>query len=713
MSAGGPGGPTDGSRAAPAGGSGGRPNGSTTAAPGSAAPAVGPSVAPYGSWPSPIRAADLGVAGIALREPRPDGTDLCWLEGRPANAGRQTVVRLRADGTIEDVTPPGFNARTRVHEYGGGSYLPADGAVYASSFDDGRAWRFERAGEAGVPLTPEGAFRYADFELDRGRRRLYAVREDHGAGGIARTPTEARNELVAISLEGTPDGAVTVLTGGHDFVASPRLSPDGSRLAWLTWDHPAMPWDSTELWVAEVAADGSLLAPERVAGGPDVAVAGPCWAPDGSLVFTADWTGWWNLYRWSGADEASEPLSPAEAEFADPAWVLARSNVAFLADGTLLAACRREGRDLLVRVGADGRLDPVPIPYTEIEGLWPLGGDRLAFVAGAPDRPTAVAVCDPTTGSCRDVRRAVDLELDPALVSEPRSMTFPTVGGPVGHTLYYPPTNPGWVAPPGELPPLYVEIHGGPTANASSGLSLPIQYLTSRGIAVLDVDYRGSTGHGRAYRDLLRGSWGIVDKEDAVAAALFAAASGLADPRRMAIAGGSAGGYTALRVLTAAPGAFAAGISHFGVGDLGALARDTHKFESRYLDGLVGPWPEAEAVYRERSPVNAIDGIDVPVLLLQGLDDRVVPPAQAETMEAALRARGVPVAARYFEGEGHGFRGEAAIVAATEAELAFLGLVFGFRPADDLPPLELAGRQGTSAAGAREGQPDGGGASAP
>jgi dipeptidyl aminopeptidase/acylaminoacyl peptidase len=675
---------------APAQGGGTAPDGAGT---------VGRRVAAYGAWASPIRAADLAVAGIALGAPRPDGSDLCWLEGRPGNRGRQTVVRRRADGTIEDVTPPDFNARTRVHEYGGGAYLPADGIVYASSFDDGRAWRFEHPGEPGSPLTPEGAWRYADFELDRGRRRLYAVREDHTAGGVPRSPTEARNELVAIALDRPPEEAVTAIAGGHDFVAAPRLSPDGRRLAWLTWDHPAMPWDATELWVAEIAADGSLGEPERVAGGPDVAVTGPCWAPDGALVFAADWTGWWNLYRWTGADEASVPLAPVDAEFADPAWVLGRSSVAFLGDGTLYAVCRREGRDVLVRVEGDGRIEPVAIPHTELEGLWPLGGDRLAFVGGAPDRPTAVVICDPRSGSSEEVRRAIDLDLDPALVSRPRAMTFPTVSGPVGHALYYPPTNPGWNAPAGELPPLYVEIHGGPTANASSGVSLAIQYLTSRGIAVLDVDYRGSTGYGRVYRDLLRGSWGIVDMEDAVAAALFAAASGLADPRRMAIAGGSAGGYTTLRVLTAAPGAFAAGISHFGVADLGALARDTHKFESRYLDGLVGPWPEAEAVYRDRSPVNAVEAIDVPVLLLQGLDDRVVPPAQTRTMETALRQRGVPVAALYFEGEGHGFRGAPAIVAATEAELAFLGRVFGFEPADDLPPLDLAGWPGVAGAG--------------
>ena len=696
---GGPGSPAGGPPPSPAGGPPPSPAG------GPLLPEVeAQTVAPCGSWRSPIRAADVAVAGVALREPRTDGPDLYWLEGRPANAGRQTVVRWRADGRIEDVTPPEFNARTRVHEYGGGAYLPADGVVYASSFDDGRAWRFERPGEAGVPLTPEGAFRYADFELDRGRRRLYAVREDHTAGGVARTPSEARNELVSIALDARPAVSVTVLAGGHDFIAAPRLSPDGRRLAWLTWDHPAMPWDATELWVAEIAADGALGEPERVAGGPDVSVQGPCWAPGGSLVFTADWTGWWNLYRWSGGDEASEPLAPAEAEFADPAWVLARSSVAFLADGTLLASCRREGRDLLVRVRDDGTLAPLAIPYTELEGLRALGPDLLAFVAGAPDRPAAVVICDPGTGSCQEVRRSSELVLDPALVSIPRAIAFPTAGGVVAHALYYPPTNPAWAAPPGELPPLYVECHGGPTSNAATAISLAFQYLTSRGIACLDVDYRGSTGYGRAYRDLLRGAWGVADLEDAVAAARFVADQGLADPRRMAISGGSAGGYTALRALTAAPGAFAAGISHFGVGDLGSLASDTHKFESRYLDSLVGPWPEAEAVYRERSPVNAVDRIGVPVLLLQGCDDRVVPPAQAEAMEAALRARGTPVAALYFEGEGHGFRGAEAIVRSTEAELAFLGQAFGFRPVDDLPALTFAGEAASS-----DGEPPGAG----
>ncbi len=646
-------------------------------------------IAPYGSWASPIRPEDLASAAISLREPQVDDGDVYWLEGRPSNGGRQTVVRRRPDRSVVDVTPAGFNARSRVHEYGGAAYLAADGAVYASSFDDGRVWCFDEPGSRGRPLTPEGAFRYADFELDRGRRRLYAVREDHTRGGIARTPTEARNELVAIDLDGRADGAVEVLVSGPDFVAAPRLSPDGRRLAWFSWNHPAMPWDTTELWVALMGPGGAPGPAERVAGGPDVAVLDPVWAPDGSLLFVADWTGWWNLYRWSGVDEASAPLAPAEAEFAGPLWVLGRSDFVVLGDGTILAICRRNGRDALVRVPGDGSIQPVALPYTELDGIRAIGGTRAVLRAGAPDRPTAIVIVDPASGAVDEVRRSSLLVLDPASTSIPRSIVFPTTGGATAHALYYPPANGAFAAPEGELPPLYVECHGGPTSSVNSSLSLSRQFLTSRGIAVLDVDYRGSTGYGRAYRQLLNGAWGIVDLEDAVAAARHAAGEGLADPARMAIAGGSAGGYTTLRALTAEPEAFAAGISWFGVADLGPMAEDTHKFESRYLDSVVGPWPEAEAVYRERSPIIAGDRIAVPVLLLQGRVDRVVPPPQTEMIEAALRARGVPVAALYFDGEGHGFRGADVIIRSAGAELAFLAAVFGFTPADDLPPLDM------------------------
>lgn len=648
-----------------------------------------PTIAPYGSWASPIRPEDLASSAVSLREPQVDDGDLYWLEGRPSNGGRQTVVRRSPDGAVADVTPAVFNARTRVHEYGGASYLAADGVVYASSFTDGRVWRFDRPGAEGVPVTPAGAFRYADFELDPRRRRLYAIREDHTAGGIARTPTEARNELVAIDLDGPAWGEVEVLVTGPDFVAAPRLSPDGGRLAWLSWNHPAMPWDATELWVAEVRADRALGPAERVAGGPDVSVLDPVWAPDGSLLFVADWTGWWNLYRWSGADEASTPLAPAEAEFSGPLWVLGRSDFVVLGDASILAICRRNGRDALVRVPVDGSIQPLALPYTELDGIRAIDGMRAVLRAGAPDRPTAIVIVDAATGLADEVRRASTLALDPASTSMPRSISFPTGGGETAYALYYPPANEAYAAPQGELPPLYVECHGGPTSSLDSSLSLSKQFLTSRGIAVLDVDYRGSTGYGRAYRQLLNGAWGIVDLEDAVAAARYAAREGLADPSRMAIAGGSAGGYTTLRALTAKPEAFAAGISWFGVADLGPMTEDTHKFESRYLDSVVGPWPEAEAVYRERSPIHAVDRITAAVLLLQGLDDRVVPPAQTEMIESALRARRVPVAALYFEGEGHGFRSADAIIRSSQAELAFLAAVFGFTPADDLPPLGL------------------------
>ncbi len=641
-------------------------------------------VAPYGAWRSPIAPADLAAGAVRLGELRADGEDLFWLEGRPADGGRQTLVRRRADGAIEDVSPPGFNVRTRVHEYGGGSYLAAGGLVVASEFSDGRLWRLPGAGAPAVPLTPVGPWRYADLARDPARPRVYAVREDHGTGG------EPRNEIVAVGLGGPVAGSPAILAGGHDFVAAPRPSPDGRRLAWLTWDHPAMPWDSTELWVAEVAADGALGIPERVAGGPEVSVVLPAWGPAGDLFFVSDWTGWWNLYRWTGADEASEPLAPAEAEFADPAWVLSRSSFCWLADGTLVAAARRWGRDLLVRVGQGGSLDPIAQPYTEVESLTALGA-RVACIGAAPGEAPAVVLLDPATGAAEVVRRSTGVALDPAWVSVPVAEDFPTVAGATARALFYPPTNPAFAAPAGERPPVVVTCHGGPTANASTGLALDVQLLTSRGIAVLDVDYRGSTGYGRPFRDALRGRWGIADVEDCVAAARHAAAEGWVDGARMAIAGASAGGYTTLRALTATPDAFAAGISFFGVGDLEALARDTHKFESRYLDAMIGPYPERADVYRERSPIHAVDRIRVPVLVLQGLDDRVVPPAQAEAIVAALRSNGIPVAALFFEGEGHGFRGAPAIVRSSEAELAFLAAVFGFTLADPVPALDLEG----------------------
>lgn len=640
-----------------------------------------PTVAPYGSWPSPIRIDDIVGDSIGLGESSIDAEDIYWIEARPSEAGRRVLVRSGIDGTIVAVTPPPFNVRTRVHEYGGGSYVAAGGVVVFSNFADGRLYRIDPGDAAPVPITPEGPWRYADIRPDPGRRRFLAVREDHGVEG------QPEATIVAVPLDGHEPP--TVLVRGSDFLAAPRRAPDGSRLAWLEWDHPDMPWDASRLRVAAFLPDGTLGEALLVAGGPDESIAQPEWSADGIIHFVSDRTGWWNLYRLLPGPTL-DPIAPMEAEFADPAWIFGRSSYAFGPDGSIVGVGRFDGRDHLFHIRPGEFAGEVETPYTEFEGL--AGGPSgLVTVAGAPADPTVIARLDPMTLAVAGIlRRASGVTLDPGAVSVPETIHFPTSGGRTAHALYYPPRNPRYVGPDGERPPLYVLSHGGPTSNTSTSLDLTTELLTSRGIAVVDVDYGGSTGYGRAYRRQLNGNWGIVDVDDCVAAAEFLAARGDVDPARLAIAGGSAGGYTTLAAL-AFRDVFSAGVSRFGVGDLATMTADTHKFESRYLDRLVGPYPEAIDVYRERSPVHFLDRISCPVLVMQGLDDKVVPPSQAEAIVAALAASGIPHAYLAFEGEGHGFRGAAAIRRSIEAELSFLGQVFGFSPADDFEPVELPG----------------------
>jgi len=658
---------------------------------------TGPIAAPYGSWVSAIRVEHLVGETVRLAEPWIDGDDVYWVEGRPAEAGRRTLVRASADGTITDLTVPPYDVRTRIHEYGGGSYVVAGGTVVFSNLADGRLHRLDPGVDAPVPITPPGPFRYGDLRFDTGRRRFLAVREALVPDG---QPVAA---IVEIPLDG--DREPTVLVDGPDFLAAPRLSPDGGRLAWLEWDHPDMPWDATRLRVAPVLEDGTLGGSDLAAGGPDESIVQPEWSPDGVLHLISDRSGWWNLYRIVDGPRL-EPLAPTDAEFADPAWIFDRSSYGFLPDGSIVAVARAGGRDRLVHLVPGEFVGEVDGPFTELDGLR-TGPSTVAAIAGAPSQAALVATFDPVTLAPSGIlRRSTALDLEPAWIAQPEPITYPSAGGRSAHALYYPPTNPDFTGPPGERPPLVVLSHGGPTANASTSLNLGTQLLTSRGIAVVDVDYAGSTGYGREYRNALRGAWGVADVDDAVAAARFLVDRGDVDGERLAIEGGSAGGFTTLAAL-AFRDVFAAGISEFGIGDLEAMARDTHKFESRYLDRLVGPYPDAAAIYRQRSPVHALDEITCPLLVVQGLDDKIVPPAQAEAVVAALAANGVPHAYLAFEGEGHGFRGATAIRRTLEAELAFLGAVFGFTPADDLAPLELPGleawraRRSTTRADAR------------
>lgn len=636
-------------------------------------------VAPYGSWASPITAAKATASAIGLSRTQIDGEAIYWLERRPTEQGRNVVVRRAPDGAVQDVTPPGFNIRTRVHEYGGGHYIAVDDVIYFANDADQRVYR-QPVGGLPEPLTPEReGFRYADFCLDRKREHLLCVREDHSG------PGEAVNTLVVIDLpEGGPGWVLDVGPELHDFYSDPRISPDGDRMCWLAWRHPNMPWDGTELWLADVREDGEPLNARRVAGGPTESIFQPAWSPDGVLHFVSDRSGWWNLYRL--VDGRTEALHPMAAEFGQPQWVFGVSTYGFIAAETILCTYFQSGKSHLARLWpATGRLAEIETPYREITDLR-VSGACAVMLAGSPQLPGSLIRLD-LSGGDLTVLAATGPAVDPDILSIPELITFPTSSELEAYGYFYPPCSPSHRAPDGELPPLLVMSHGGPTGLTSTTLDMEYQFWTSRGFALLDVDYGGSTGHGRAYRERLNGQWGVVDLADCVNGALYLAAQGRVDRDRLAIRGGSAGGYTTLCALTFTD-VFKAGASYYGVSDLGALT-ETHKFESRYLDSLVGPYPKRRDLYEARSPIFHTDRLSSPVILFQGLDDPVVLPAQSEKIYAALKAKGVPVAYIPFEGEQHGFRKAENIIRALEAELYFYGKVFGFAPADEIAPVAI------------------------
>lgn len=642
-------------------------------------------VAPYGSWKSPIssdliatRTLGTGHPTSGLRMVTLDGDDVYWLQIRPHEGGRYVITRRTPDGKVSDVTPAPFNVRTRVHEYGGGDFLVSDRTIYFSNFVDQRLYRQEPEGVP-TPMTPEEDFRYADGVLDRLRSLLICVREDHTVSG-----QDAINSLVSVDLEGPDAGRVIV--SRNDFYSSPRLSPDSSRLAWLTWNHPNMPWDGTELWVGEFEADGSLGRAEVVCGGEDESIFQPEWSPDGVLHFVSDRTGWWNLYR--RLDRRIEPLCEMEADFGYPQWAFGLSLYGFESANRIICAYADQGVWRLASLyTATGLLEPIETPYTEIWRVQALPG-RAVFAAGSPSEPPSVVELDVTTGQLEVLQRSSDVVIEEGCLSYPQAVEFPTEHGLTAHALYYPPQNRQYVAPAGERPPLVVMSHGGPTSSTWTTRRLEVQYWTSRGIGVLDVNYGGSTGYGRAYRERLKGRWGVVDMDDCVNGALYLVKGGEVDGDRLAIRGGSAGGYTTLCALTFRD-VFSAGASYYGVSDLEALAKETHKFESRYLDSLIGPYPDGRELYRERSPIHFAERLSCPVIFFQGLEDQVVPPSQAELMVNALRAKGVPVAFIAFDGEQHGFRRAETIKRALDAELYFYSRIFGFDLAQPVEPVPI------------------------
>jgi dipeptidyl aminopeptidase/acylaminoacyl peptidase len=642
-----------------------------------------PTASPYGSWPSPITsdlvAGSGGLFSYGSLWAAEEG--VYWLETRPQENGRSALVLKPRDGERLDVVPEGFNVRTRVHEYGGGGWFHDHGLVYCSSFDDSRLYRIDAPGAEPQPITPEPAekhaLRYADGRVFADGRLIVCVRETHGDG-------EPRNELVVLPTDGSAEPRV--IETGRDFYAAPRPSPDGKRLAWLAWDHPHMPFEGTDLCVGELAADGSCGNPRRVAGSAGESIFQPEWGPSGELIFASDRTGWSNLYVERNGEV--QALTREEAEFGYPQWVFDLSRHARLPDGRIACIVTRAAVDSLELLDVDsGKLEQVELPYTTL-GYVRSHGSRLAFTAASPTEPSSVVELDTATGEHTVVRQPDELWLDKDYLSIPTAVSFPGAEGLESHGFYYAPKNPDYRGPDDELPPLLVQVHGGPTAHAQTALDLAVQFFTSRGIAVVDLNYAGSTGYGREYRDRLRGRWGEVDVEDSAAAARYLAERGDVDAARVEIDGGSAGGYTTLLALGVRD-EFAAGTSYYGVADLVTFHEDTHKFESHYDEYLVGPWPDAVDLYRERSPINHADSISRPLLLLQGLDDKVVPPPQAEVIVKALEQRGIPYAYIAFAGEGHGFRKAENVKRALEAHLSFLGQVFGFEPAGDLEPIRI------------------------
>jgi len=636
-------------------------------------------ISSYGSWKSPI-SSDLITSGAIRFDPQIafDGEDIYWIESRPTEAGRAVIVRRSPDGKTTDITPPPYNARTRVHEYGGGAFIVNNGSIFFSNFADQRLYRQESDAEP-QPITPEMHLRYADGIIDRDRRRIICVCEDHSD-----STQEPVNSIVQISLDGTDN--VRSLVSGNDFYSSPRLSPEATHLTWLTWNHPDMPWDSTELWIGDISSDGSVTRRNKITGGNGESICQPKFSPEGILYFISDRSGWWNLYQWK--DDQIRSLWELEAEFAVPDWIFGFSNYGFVSNDRIICTYSRQGTSYIASLNSNtGEIREIDTPYTSILSLH-AEGSRIVLLAGSPGEALSVVQLDLNTHKTEALRRSTSVTINSGYLSIPQEIEFPTEHGLKAYAVFYPPENKDYQGATGDHPPLLIFTHGGPTSETSSIFNLAIQYWTSRGFAVADVNYGGSSGYGREYRQRLNGQWGIVDVDDCVNCARYLVERNEVDADRIAIRGGSAGGYTTLAALTFRT-LFKAGASYYGVSDLEALTRDTHKFESRYLDRLIGPYPERLDLYRQRSPIYHLERLSCPVIFFQGNEDKIVPPNQAEMMVNALREKGVPVAYLLFEGEQHGFRQSQNIKKALDAELYFYSRVFGFNLPDEIDPVPI------------------------
>jgi dipeptidyl aminopeptidase/acylaminoacyl peptidase len=634
-------------------------------------------IAPYGSWKSPITTDLITAKTIRFTQNCIDKDDIYWSESRPLEGGRYVIMRRTPDGNITECTPPDYYVRSRVHEYGGAAFTVVDGIIYFCNFKDQHLYRQALEGKPEL-LTPGDGYRYADLVIDQRRNRMICIREDHTAEG------EAINTIVSIDLRGNDNG--TILLEGNNFYSSARLSPDGSKLAWLTWNHPNLPWDGCELWVADVQQGGAIENPALITGSMTESIFQPEWSPEGVLYFVAEYTGWWNLYRWK--EGKTEALCPMKAEFGYPQWIFDVTIYGFLSEQTILTVYTQNGMWHLAYIDTvEKNIRPIETPFTDML-LVKCGNGFATFFGGSPTNPDALARLDSSTGKIEIIKQSFELTLALEDFSLPQPITFLTTGGKNAHAFYYAPVNKSYQAPLDEKPPLLVLSHGGPTAAAFTFLYFDIQYWTSRGFAIVDVNYGGSTGFGREYRKRLNDNWGIVDVDDCCNAALYLVEQGLADPKRLAIRGGSAGGYTTLACLVFRD-VFHAGASHFGISDLEFFAKDTHKFESRYLFSLVGLYPECKDIYYKRSPIHFVQNLNCPIILFQGADDEIVPPSQSQLMYEAVSDKGIPVAYLLFEEEQHGFRKAESIQRSFEAELYFYSKVFHFDLAEEIEPVRI------------------------
>ncbi|MDJ0599665.1 MAG: S9 family peptidase [Crocosphaera sp.] len=639
---------------------------------------LSPIITPFGSWKSPITSDLIVAKSIKLGGVIFDNDDIYWLEGRPQEKGRNVLVKYSSDGEITEVTPQPFNIRSCVHEYGGGSFLVSNGVVYFVNYQDQRLYQ-QLPHQDPKPLTPENQCRYADFVLDSSNNRLISVCEDH-----SHTDRECQNKIISIEFK---TGQIITLIEGDDFYSSPRLSPDGKQLAWISWNHPNMPWDGTKLWLGNIESDGSLKDIKWIAGDINEAVNEPKWSPDGQLYYVSDQSGWSNLYCYK-ANVNNVPIFPFTAEFSYPHWVFGLSTYTFTSKEEIICAFTQEGRWYLGSLKIlHKQLSILEVPYSNIASL-DSQDKKVVFLASSTIEPTAVIHLDLDLSQSKVLKSSCKINLDTGYFSQPELIEFPTENSLTAYGWYYPPQNKDYTFPDGDLPPLLVKSHGGPTAAATPSFSLKIQYWTSRGFGYLDVNYGGSTGFGKAYRQRLDKNWGIVDVNDCINGANYLVKEGKVDGDRLAISGGSAGGYTTLAALTFHD-TFKAGASYYGVSDLESLAKDTHKFESRYLDRLIGKYPEEKEIYEQRSPIHFTEQLSCPVIFLQGLEDKVVPPNQAEMMVNSLKKKGIPVAYITFEEEQHGFRQAENIKYALDSEFYFYSRIFNFTPADNLEPINI------------------------